>query len=824
MPERLEPDIALLNIAGGRPLTAEPPGLASFTPPRKAARGRERDTVFLGLGLRARAPLSAEQTADRLAALLQLAAATFYGTPGSVTAAARQALLAVNQKLLDENLREGATVQGGLICAVLRGTDFYAVVCGAGLVVVTHPTAVERFPAAASRPLGLSDVLDAQYFHTALNAGDYLAITQSARWTEAALSGLGGLATLSAVGERLKEAGGPDFTALAARLEPEGSLGTGPTPAPTPSATPAFSLASFTGSAAGLADRLRRPPAAPAPVEPAPAAAPPPVVEPARPAPPEPAPPAEASPATDWQDLLRRTEHWREDAGRAAVGRDPAADQAAADLAPVPVPRPARTEPAPASPPPAEREPEPETEAPPPFTREAAPRFQLDTGAWGERLRAGARSFGRALGVTVTEAGRSVSRLLARAMPEGTLQRDGMFTIPTSVQISVAVIMPLLIVAVVALIYIQRGQTEQFQEALQQVQVEVTKGRLAADPLAARGNWEAAVAAADRAEALRPDDLQVGQLRLEAQSRLDELDWTTRLEYVPLVPGGFGPEARLAQLTLIGRDVYALDTGLSRVWRLTPNPSGVYARDENFICGSGPLGPLTIGPLVDIGYVPAPNVRDAEAVIALDNAGALLYCSPNETPLGSYLPAPTAGWVQPTALELFADSLYVLDIGQNQVWQFQSSGGVFNQPPAGYFSSVVYDLKDVVDITIAGGDLLLLRQDGRISICSRASGLESANCVEAAPFTDQRLGRAGGERLADLTAPAHLIYDQPPEPSVFILEPARAALVQLSLKLVYTRQFRPARALGAPLTAVAIDPAKRFFIATRDNVYVAARP
>ncbi|MBL8057821.1 MAG: hypothetical protein JNK29_14050, partial [Anaerolineales bacterium] len=178
MPERLETDIALLNVVAGRPAAEPPPGLAHFAPPRKAARGRERDTLFLCLGLRARAPVDPARHTD----LLQLAAATFFGTPGSVTAAARQALLAVNQRLLEANLREGAPVQGGLICAALRGNDFYAVTAGPGVLVVTHPSAVERFPLTPGRPLGLSDVLDVQYFHTQFNAGDYLALSQTARW------------------------------------------------------------------------------------------------------------------------------------------------------------------------------------------------------------------------------------------------------------------------------------------------------------------------------------------------------------------------------------------------------------------------------------------------------------------------------------------------------------------------------------------------------------------------------------------------------------------------------------------------------------------
>jgi hypothetical protein len=103
MPDPLDVSAQMLHVAGGRLSPDEPPGFATITPPRKAARGREKDTLFICLGLKAREAVSSE----RYDALLELAAATFYGSPGSVTAALRAALTAVNQKLLDDNLASG---------------------------------------------------------------------------------------------------------------------------------------------------------------------------------------------------------------------------------------------------------------------------------------------------------------------------------------------------------------------------------------------------------------------------------------------------------------------------------------------------------------------------------------------------------------------------------------------------------------------------------------------------------------------------------------------------------------------------------------------
>ncbi|MGQ0602640.1 MAG: hypothetical protein ACT4QE_13220, partial [Anaerolineales bacterium] len=249
MPERLGVDISLLNVVGGRALSDEPQGYALFAAPRRAARGRERDTLLLSLSLRARQPLPAERYAE----LLNLAALTYFGSPGSVTAAARQAIVAVNRQLLEGNLKDGAPVQGGLLCAALRGKDFYAVQCGPGSLIVAHDAAhayaIERFPSIGGRALGLSDALDAHYFHATLTEGNYVALSANANWNEAGLAGLGGLATLSAVAERIKTAAGHDFTALLARLEPGGIQGLAPHPAveaeagATPIATPKPALA-----------------------------------------------------------------------------------------------------------------------------------------------------------------------------------------------------------------------------------------------------------------------------------------------------------------------------------------------------------------------------------------------------------------------------------------------------------------------------------------------------------------------------------------------------------------------------------------------------
>jgi hypothetical protein len=816
MPERFEADTSLLNISGGRPLPEDPPGFGAFAPPRKTARGREKDTLFLCLGLRARTPVAPERYAE----LLDLAAATFFGSTGSITAALRQALAAVNQNLLDANIHTGAPVQGGLICAALRDEDFYAVQCGPGLVVAAHRAGVERFPNLPSRPLGLSNNLDAHYFHTAVREGEYFALTSSAPagWTETGISGVGGLATLSNVAERLKESAGGDFAALVGRFEPGGT--TAPMrPAPRPALAASTPLESLTNLI-----RPRAQPAAGTPVS-TPPVAPPSAALPGEPtlapsavpsaasvsASPAPRPVSESAPSpseaevatpsdTDWQSLLQRAERL----GEAEPPQH------------IPVIEETASAPEPASPSPGgDRSPG------------EAEQGGIGVRALTDQIKRGLRSFARAFGITLAETTHGLRKLAARMLPEGMLQQEGLFTVPNSVLMGMAILIPLIIVGVVFVIWVQQGRDAQFAEIMEKARVEIVTGRIEAqtDPLAARPHWEEALKWLAQAEQLRPDNAEVITRQQEAQGKLDELDWITRLDYRPLVVGGLGQKVTLKQIVLSGPDVYALDAARNRVLRLVPTPASGYNLDPDFECGSGTVGQFTILDLVDIGLIPGPNALGSDdAVIALDTHGGLLYCAMGTKPSATYLPTPETSWVRPAALEVYSDRLYVLDPGGNEVWQYQASGGAFTQPPSRYFVNTAINLQDVIGFTIAGGDLFLLRKDGRVTNCTRPGiGLPPA-CTENVQYADSRPGRAPGDHLADVTAPARFVYDPPPEPSVYLLDAESGGVYQLSLKLLLVKQFRSRLPIAGPVTAVTIDSSKRLFIAAGDNVYVAARP
>ena len=132
MPDPVKANISLLHVAGGEGRNTPPPGTLALSPPRKVARGRNHDFLFVSINVLANA---GEGRASRLA---QVAAQAFYGTPGSVTAALRQATMVVNQELVDGKL------EASMVMGALRSQNLYSSECGAGATILVRSGNVSR--------------------------------------------------------------------------------------------------------------------------------------------------------------------------------------------------------------------------------------------------------------------------------------------------------------------------------------------------------------------------------------------------------------------------------------------------------------------------------------------------------------------------------------------------------------------------------------------------------------------------------------------------------------------------------------------------------
>jgi hypothetical protein len=131
-----------LFIVGGRSISAASPGALATPAPRRAARGRDTDTLFvlLSLGAEQRQPASFfEQLTGPLSQ-------KYFSTPGSVTAALREAVAAINDTLMAQNAPLPEPIRVGMVCAILRDQELILALTGPSRCFLIRGDMVERLP------------------------------------------------------------------------------------------------------------------------------------------------------------------------------------------------------------------------------------------------------------------------------------------------------------------------------------------------------------------------------------------------------------------------------------------------------------------------------------------------------------------------------------------------------------------------------------------------------------------------------------------------------------------------------------------------------
>ncbi|HXQ32785.1 MAG TPA: hypothetical protein VN843_02065, partial [Anaerolineales bacterium] len=153
------------------------PGLLAVTAPRKAARGREKDSLISYLMLTGNAAFSSVE-------LIQLnnnAATSFYQSPGSLTSAMRKAAETINAALLERNLAttgRGQYALALLVLASVRENQCTLLLCGLTHVVwVTEGQSRHIHDAALSgKGLGSSQSIQTYLSQVELHPHDLLVL------------------------------------------------------------------------------------------------------------------------------------------------------------------------------------------------------------------------------------------------------------------------------------------------------------------------------------------------------------------------------------------------------------------------------------------------------------------------------------------------------------------------------------------------------------------------------------------------------------------------------------------------------------------------
>jgi hypothetical protein len=202
----------------------EVPGLMAAIQPRRPARFRDHDQLLLYFTQQNGALLSPEQ----VSVLLESLAKTYYNTPGTVTTAQKAVAEALNQYLLDRNLKNTSPNQqiaGRLAQIVLRESRLYLAQSGAAHALsLSNGEAHDIYePRLAGQGLGITRTTPVHYTMLALASNDVLVISPDlpVEWTPALLAVQGSQTQgPESLRRRLLSNAGPEVNAILLQAQP----------------------------------------------------------------------------------------------------------------------------------------------------------------------------------------------------------------------------------------------------------------------------------------------------------------------------------------------------------------------------------------------------------------------------------------------------------------------------------------------------------------------------------------------------------------------------------------------------------------------------
>lgn len=427
------------------------------------------------------------------------------------------------------------------------------------------------------------------------------------------------------------------------------------------------------------------------------------------------------------------------------------------------------------------------------------------------------RRFFQALAVTIQHAAQSLQLLIRRMLPD-----ESLFNLPSSVMAFIALAVPIFVVAIAMLVYVNQSRDTLYAEFMSQARSAYDQSVGLEDPLQIRQVWDQVLAAVNQAEVYRITD-ETRALRAQAYSILDDLDVVQRLNFNPALVRDLPEGVVISRLVVtMDNELYLLNANGGNVYRATFTGSG-YEIDPEFACGPVPQ-PLIVGPLVDIAALPLGYPTRA-TIMGMDGDGNLLQCIPGESPLAFQLGPPDAYWGEPLAFDLDGSDLYVLDPLTNAVWIYNGYDDEYRQSPTLFFGTQVPPMQDVIDLSVIGNDLFLLHADGHLTLCVFNIALESpTRCTDPVEYTDKRQGYGNAAVMAD----THFTEIQDltrPEISLYLLDQEERAIFFFSRRLAMQHQYRPANLLPeGEITAFYVGENRLAFLAIGHQVFFAQLP
>ena len=400
--------------------------------------------------------------------------------------------------------------------------------------------------------------------------------------------------------------------------------------------------------------------------------------------------------------------------------------------------------------------------------KEAEARRNTPQARIARRIKGGTASVARTTGHTLTSIGNLTGKLIG-SKPTPQQER-----VSATFMMMAVIVLPVSVIAIVMLTWVLNiGQTA-YEDCVQNATDAAQTARVidSNNPAGVLAAWQAARTIVGDCNELRPEssDPVLNQIAQEAQSVIDTLNDITRREVNTVYAF---PEANLSQMVLQGLDIYALDSQANIVYRLTLREDGMGAAGTHQIIASMTTGSrieslgVFVGDIIGIDY---DSQRDR--VIAVDENGILISCRPlfvNDCDFQRLLSV--ENWGNPTEVEMWQGNLYLMDVGENQLWRYEPVSGTNNyaSPPTEYFSGAIrYEFDNAVDFAIGNagntrGAVFILYEDGTMT---RHLGGE--------PIAFAFSGFRDGLELASVTTQGMFLNDNPIDTGFyFVSRPSR---------------------------------------------------
>jgi hypothetical protein len=777
----------------------EMPGLLAIAPPKRSARGREDESLLIYLTLSGNTVV----TSAEYNKMIDQATRQFFKTPGALTSAIRAASVELNQALLNRNLHttgQGEYIVGRLVIGVLHGSQFVFAQCGPTHVFHLAPDENRQIhdEQIAGRGLGVGQATPLYFSQAELHPGDLLVMCPNLPngWDVTMLDEKN--ATLESVRRSLASMPGDDLAA---------ALG-------------------LVRAGNGSLNILKGVPASAVLPAEVPAAAPPAPETPDRTAGIPSSHVESELPASRFARLLKGSDNSTPE-DLPIKPSDNSKDSLPAEEShaePAPVHPAAESVRRPVSVPIMEN-------AQPGKHRgrfvssrrgENVPKVKKPISPRRREIFSGLARFVHGIRAGTRRITEGTQKFLPNLVPNGDPDAD----IPGSSMALVAIIIPVIIVAIAATVYIHYGRTAQYKQNYEMALEQAAQARESTSATDVRRAWDSAIYYLDLADKNQVTTDSTN-LRQEAQTALDNLDGILRLNFRPAIVGGLSRSVQITRIAATDTDLYILDGSRGTIIRAYLSDQN-YEVDTAFQCGPGQYGTVTVDPLVDIEALPMANVYNAR-VMGMDGKGDLVYCGLTD-PTAVALVPPQLGWRSVTAFSLDTDgkNLYVLDPAGSAVWKYSGSLGEFPDLPVLFFGEQVpQNMGSAIDIAANASDLYILFEDGHVTACpEKVYDVSPMHCADPATFVDKRPERQPGPKINDAIF-SQMSFASAPDPSLYLLEPLTRAIYRFSPRtdsLELRGQFRASMEQNntlftGPATSMTISSSRYAFLSIGNQVY-----